>query len=186
MLVAQLVKQSLLTPEIHSSNPVIGKFYWKHDTKEKEAANGLMTNCYFLLGVEAEIISKNFTISAPGWLQRWGGLLSHPSIYLASHFPIWLAVFFHTIAVVGRVVLVISYTHSLSFWTIFLSLFLSIDLSITNSLNLSIFLSQSISNNLPISYNGSIHLSLTIYILHLLYLSIYLSISNTRSIYLAI
>ena len=43
-----LAERSLPTPEIHSSNPVIGEFlenihsklYWKDENKEKEAGNG--------------------------------------------------------------------------------------------------------------------------------------------------
>ena len=52
VVVAQLVEQSLLTPEVHGSNPVIGKnlfilsiclmstVYWKDGNKEKEAGDG--------------------------------------------------------------------------------------------------------------------------------------------------
>ena len=45
VVVAQLVERSLPTPEIHSSNPNIGKLYlsmvhWKDENKEKEAGNG--------------------------------------------------------------------------------------------------------------------------------------------------
>ena len=49
MVVAQLVERSLLIPEVHGSNPVIGKIYIKHFTvnciektkiKKKQAGNG--------------------------------------------------------------------------------------------------------------------------------------------------
>ena len=51
VVVTQLVERSLPTPEVHSSNPVIGKLfyqhlsvycqlYWKDKNKEKEAGNG--------------------------------------------------------------------------------------------------------------------------------------------------
>ena len=52
MVVAQLVERSLPIPEVHGSNPVIGKnvyilnicllstVYWKDLNKEKEAVNG--------------------------------------------------------------------------------------------------------------------------------------------------
>ena len=48
MVVAQLVKQLLTTPEDRSSNPVIGEvlknnhyqLYWKDEIKEKDAMNG--------------------------------------------------------------------------------------------------------------------------------------------------
>ena len=49
IVVAQLAERSLPTPEIHGSNPAIGKFYslstvshlfWKDENKEKDAGNG--------------------------------------------------------------------------------------------------------------------------------------------------
>ena len=47
MVVAQLVEQSLLIPEVHGSNPVIHKIYIEHlftvnciENREKEAGNG--------------------------------------------------------------------------------------------------------------------------------------------------
>ena len=59
VVVVQLVERSLPTPEIHGSNPVIGKFYklltvfnlyWKDENKEKEAGRGpfLIKSKYFL------------------------------------------------------------------------------------------------------------------------------------------
>ena len=54
-VVAQFVDRLLLTPEVHSSNLVIGKLlyrtfvycllYWKNKDKEKEAVNGPFKNC---------------------------------------------------------------------------------------------------------------------------------------------
>ena len=54
--VPQLAKQSLPTPEVHGSNPIIGKvllnfvkcqLYWKDENKEKEAVNGPFLKCVY-------------------------------------------------------------------------------------------------------------------------------------------
>ena len=50
VVVAQLVEQSLPTPEVRGLNPAIGKIYmyyqlnWKDEIKEKEAGNGRIFN----------------------------------------------------------------------------------------------------------------------------------------------
>ena len=60
VVVAQLVEQSLPTPEVRSSNPVIGKIYIEHllstvlkfektKIEEKEAGNGPFKKQYFHL-----------------------------------------------------------------------------------------------------------------------------------------
>ena len=54
MVVAQLVERSIPTPEIHGSNPVIGKMYMyllptvdiEKDEKKKEAVNGSLKIVY--------------------------------------------------------------------------------------------------------------------------------------------
>ena len=57
MVVAQLVERSLPTPEVHRSNPDVGKhlywtfdycqLYWKDGNKEKQAGNGPFKKEYF-------------------------------------------------------------------------------------------------------------------------------------------
>ena len=60
VVVAQLVEQSLPTPEIHGLNPNIGKFYitmgliiGKDENKEKEAGNGQICQIWYLGPIQA-------------------------------------------------------------------------------------------------------------------------------------